>query len=751
MSSEEEGEGLKGNGEQEGVDILPDAGLGRRLVKTPENLNESVARIKEETSTRDLNNELTGEYEKPNPRIAREYRKYHHPHEESGELKSLCSTNTGVFYRLCCCRRGVDNDAMLVYGPGVSSYFKYLKFMGTVFAVLVLLSVPALVFNIYSGSYFSTSIIPFSQTTLGNLYRPPENVNGTLVFDFENYVLRIGVLCSQEDAIVQTICNVPRSFLLFTYALLDMLMMIVFLFAVSMADRGIQHEQHKFAGQVPRLEDYSVQVYPLPKDATAKDLKDHFEELTAFHTVYDSQVQEMSGKAISLCIQRGKLMRQAARQNAYVKRLRASKIVAQATNTLGALVSGTLDRKRRKREAEAAMEEGVDAPGMSRATEERARRVQRATKRFTEYKEKIKEIDQQTVQLIDKSAEELSFGYVTFHSQFTRQEILRKYSKIRCSQPKSMRLNGNVIRVVPAPAPSTLVWENNEVGPFSRSVRSCISLLVLIVVLLLSAGISYIADDEKAFKTLTDLGAENQPEDVCGGVYANIDIVTAVTIAKQLGDRDCFCEQVFFGVLRSFTLPNNLTLLGVNETVPDLENIFDDGQFCAGFLLQSILDIATQIAISFSTLVLNVVIFAVLYSTAGFVRYPNYGRKEYVVMRRLFVLTFVNTALIVLIVNADLVATFGIPEEAFPLGRGDFVDFSAEWYQQVGLEVIAIGLLNVFAPHFYPLAKAGYRVMLRTFTHPLSQTQLNELYLGPEFQLSFRFAQLTMMIWYILM
>lgn len=166
----------------------------------------------------------------------------------------------------------------------------------------------------------------------------------------------------------------------------------------------------------------------------------------------------------------------------------------------------------------------------------RDEQIGKATTRFDNIGAKIKELDEKALETIDAKDESV-YGYVTFASQVDRAKILRKYKQFYCSQPQDMRLLGKKLSVSPAPAPSTLVWENNEITAASRSARSFLSLLVLLVVLIVSASISYLADEEKAFKTLTDFGADLQPEQVCNGVYANVDLSVAIEIATNTSDR----------------------------------------------------------------------------------------------------------------------------------------------------------------------------------------------------------------------
>ena len=60
---------------------------------------------------------------------------------------------------------------------------------------------------------------------------------------------------------------------------------------------------------------------------------------------------------------------------------------------------------------------------------------------------------------------------------------------------------------------------------------------------------------------------------------------------------------------------------------------------------------------------------------------------------KLFYMEFVNTAIIILLVNSRFETAVG------PLGQGAYGDFEFDWYSDVGVGIIITLLINIFSPH----------------------------------------------------
>jgi hypothetical protein len=118
---------------------------------------------------------------------------------------------------------------------------------------------------------------------------------------------------------------------------------------------------------------------------------------------------------------------------------------------------------------------------------------------------------------------------------------------------------------------------------------------------------------------------------------------------------------------------------------------------------------------------------------------------------KMFVVQLINTGIIITLVNADFAISKHIPN-SFPILNGYYSDFNIEWYKNVGTTISLTMIFTVFTPHignFLFMALRGCRNCTdrgcscdRKKTSKLLQEDYDELYIGPEFLMEFRYSQL---------
>jgi len=688
----------KSEDEQVAVEIISSGlgGYGSRLVENAdptERMPSTRQDYREEMSARGagdvaeladagsltINLDLRGEYKKPVRALARKYRDTHHPRGEEGEQLTVMNSPTGYFPFLCF-RKGHNND-LLRFGAGISSYFKWLKWLFWMYLLLFLIQLPVIIFNVNAGDYFVGSSFRLAETTLGNLYREPPG-NTSLAIIVEEYELDLGPLCSDGA------CVLDRSSMLFYYGVIDAATTLIFLMFVCLAKRFLYLERKRFKEKILKVEHYTLEVEFKKEDATAEELKDHFNQLVQSDVVHDVQIIQSSNNAIALCVKRGKLIKDLARADAMRKYLEKN--------------NASLSKR------------------------------EKAQQKYDDIYQQVVGLDLEATKRAEQGA--ALFAFVTFQKQSDRAKVLQLYKAWTCSlrQVEALRLNGQTyMKVTEAPPPSTLLWENNEVSPISRYMRGTLTTLLLILLLFGTVFINYLTEPFKVSKSFADtVSGAGTSDTICGGVFAPaLDFDDAIDIAEdavtidnfalpgreELNPAQCLCEA---------SLTNNLVF---SNTSGEPDGLFSGTGFCAGYLESRTKDISIQVAVSFGTLLMNTVIFFVLSGTAFFNRYTSIMKREKTILIRLFVVTYVNTALVVLIVNADLEEIFGIDLSSGVrqlFSRGSFVDFTQEWFRVVGVEVMLFAFLNVFAPQVsfsfrltLLLACAGFFFLTIIFLH----------------------------------
>ncbi|GMF39038.1 unnamed protein product [Phytophthora fragariaefolia] len=164
---------------------------------------------------------------------------------------------------------------------------------------------------------------------------------------------------------------------------------------------------------------------------------------------------------------------------------------------------------------------------------------------------------------------------------------------------------------------------------------------------------------------------------------------------------------------------------------------------CRGFLTDFIGKNAFIVVASAVVVVVNIVLKTTLRRFASFERHTSESVKASAVALKLFAAQFLNTAIIVLVVNAAL-SLNAVPVIG-ELFRGKYSDFQRDWYPTVGMGVTMTMLINAVVPQVIlllqlcvisPVKRCITRRSVRT------QEKMDQLYAGPSFDLAVRYPMI---------
>jgi hypothetical protein len=173
--------------------------------------------------------------------------------------------------------------------------------------------------------------------------------------------------------------------------------------------------------------------------------------------------------------------------------------------------------------------------------------------------------------------------------------------------------------------------------------------------------------------------------------------------------------------------------------------------------------VVTNIALSGSfgllatlmVVVVNVVLQALIKILVRFEKHVSASQETKATVEKVFVAQFINTSIVILIVNANYKAFSNTNILGFlGLFQGAFEDFSPDWYKQVGGTLMSTMLINIFVPHLAPLLGLYIIAPLKrslTASGKNTQETLNELYMGPDFPITIRTAQILTCVFVCMM
>uniref|UniRef100_A0A7S0BBH4 DZANK-type domain-containing protein n=1 Tax=Pyrodinium bahamense TaxID=73915 RepID=A0A7S0BBH4_9DINO len=354
-------------------------------------------------------------------------------------------------------------------------------------------------------------------------------------------------------------------------------------------------------------------------------------------------------------------------------------------------------------------------------------------------------------------------AYVTLNTPGHKEALLYDYrfsnsGLFRCCQSKVRCFHGKPIRVMVAPEPSNLLWENQDVNdgcmkdgrPTGRTCRKVLTNFIFALLIIVSMACIYLilywSSGQSESTTHNYLGDE-----ICDPVFRS----------AETGNEDPFMCMV--------SEAETWTLEEAQETKAKLDC------FCLTKGYQLILwssvlreacfswvqGVATKAGImtlaSFTVVIINSVMKTVFAWLAVFERSSSVSGKDSSLMNKLFVAQTLNTGAVPFLVSwhaPDALRDFisVIPGLQF-IGRGDYADLVRGWYTVVGLSLMVNMATNAvstaaqnLAMHFFNKCKRWCCTRERCFRRYV-QAELLQLYTNPEFNMCTRYAQLMMTVY----
>ena len=347
------------------------------------------------------------------------------------------------------------------------------------------------------------------------------------------------------------------------------------------------------------------------------------------------------------------------------------------------------------------------------------------------------------------------YAYVQFQSMNGKKKFL-KAMDINCCRRGIMRckkqddeiahkyISGKWPHVESAPDPSLIIWANLGKGKIERCGRSSLSLIISIILLLMGfAAIIYLLNEQDKYKS----------DIVCGEL--KIDEIDAYEEYLELNSFDtelneCFCLQEF----------KTLTVDVGKKTFPD------GSEPCKKWFEDYTLSNALAVMISIAMSALNFLLRFTLRKSTKYEGHHTVTSQLSSAFSKMWVVQFVNTAVILLIINNRLnddglirrvLKSTGTENLAFD---GDYADFNTEWYNIVGITIFTTAFINGITPVFTLLQMciAGCKRCLdrgcssdRSKTSKIIQSEYEAVYTGGQIEFDNRFSQLIAMIWVIMM
>ena len=180
---------------------------------------------------------------------------------------------------------------------------------------------------------------------------------------------------------------------------------------------------------------------------------------------------------------------------------------------------------------------------------------------------------------------------------------------------------------------------------------------------------------------------------------------------------------------------------------------------CAPYVLDRVEVLAWRIGAVVLVVVINAVMKVIMRVLVNFEFWHSVTDVEKIVMIKTYVAQLFNTALLTLVIGADLPEVNqylkGTPLEG-GMFAGAYRDFDTKWYSEVGLALTITLVSQSLAPRLIVYVLLGVKSIQRRSapflkSRALTQKDLDDIFLGLDFDISEEYAEVLMLVTMVLM
>lgn len=638
------------------------------------------------TASKKKQNILDIPWQPPDWEKANKYADYVQPRKggKGGEMYNFYKTTTG---RHCClggCGEQLDlweEGQISEFGIYGAGITNYFKFLKWLFWLFLTLSVVAVP---------SLILNIYGPNTSGTgLYVLATTTVGNLATFQSNTTVSISIPGCSNYGIYSVKCNLNGSDLARFYSILDMIVSGIIMIAYFWLKYFERHEEFELDKNTINASMFTLSVSGLPEDVTEEELIDHFQRLLGDeHSIVSVSLAYNNIQEIQECISRGNIIRSKVRlvhEYRYnCTKLRLTRSFEESENTIEKLRDELFENMK---------------------------------KCNTQLKEKE--------QLLEEYAEvpaKVVYAFVTFNKVISKEAALNAYARSSSIFLKffynhsQCMLRGKLLKVSEALEPSTIIWENLGYSLNDRLLRRTLTTFLSLLLVTLSLVMIFCS------KYLSETtGSSNINNELCPANFYSLSSDQQQLYVQQNSNQlYCYCNQ--FSLIQQ-----------------------SQNSYCSRYAKNTINSQVLQYFAAFVVILVNIMQEYIMKYYVSFEKHHSEDRKGNSVFFRLFILKYINTALIFFI-NGDNV----IMKKVFGITIASSNQFTTNWFNTIGVTIILVQLSDAFFTHVAKLWQyCKHRYMLSTYLKSaageklvLTQDELNKMQEGPDCELSFTYAQI---------
>jgi hypothetical protein len=399
--------------------------------------------------------------------------------------------------------------------------------------------------------------------------------------------------------------------------------------------------------------------------------------------------------------------------------------------------------------------------------------------------EKVKKALKHHHKVLDNAEHVCKGAFVVFNHEESLKRCLGDYSKkpfwhrMCFGQHKALRFRGTYkLRVTPADKPGNILWENINIGKFELWVRRVIALFITFsclaisfaVILYASMSSQKLQEDVPNIEMCTEsipsvYGADDKAkwtydDSKCPNGFHYITFEDAVSAYQDeswsdectapcisLSDKEKHICSADDGNEYEFA-PSNVVYCYCIDKMADLiqkrgfyegpRQLLED-DVCGNFARDFVRIQGLLLSVSIIVPVVNELLKAAIFSLGKYQRKKTTTGRSISVAVNTFYATFINTAILLLVINGKLRFFFGRLNGHNQVASSDYDEM---WYATTGIAVANVMITNMIVPQIPYVLAPIVKFLNREFTGAgLTQLHLDEVWEADPFQIEQRCAQ----------
>eukprot|EP01038_Epipyxis_sp_PR26KG_P011217 gene11217-15051_t len=623
-------------------------------------------------------NVLDVEWVEPNPTKALHYADYNHP-RRGGKGGSMFDYFTTTTGRHCCL--GSFGEQFDLWGEGsISEFGIYGSGVTNYFKFLKWCYWLFAILAILSLPMLTLNIFGPNNSNYG-MKALAKTTLGNLASNVINGTIDVHVPGCYNYDLYDFSCQLNRKTLGKFYSYMDIVISGAIIIGLIWLKYFEKNEEESLDKNTVTASMYSVVVTNLPEDCTEEEVAEHFMKvLGENHKVFSVSIAFDNVDEIKACQDRGHIIKEKIR-SVHKHRHDSTMLRRQESN--------------------------VDS-----ADKAIQRLVNDLETKMTRLNNQLKYQEKRLEELSHAPANAI-YAFVTFHKVLSRNIALHTYNKMSFLQyicmSEDLLFKGKRIHLMEAPEPSTIIWENLGYSTSNRSGRRMLTTLLTLLFVIFSLIIIFGSKilQTRAFST------NNSAETLCPSDFGSYSTTEQQEYITTYPDAThCYCDQ-------------KSTFVQARDS------------YCKSYLRKNI---NAQILTYFASLVVLMVNVFIENSLRFFSQYEKHiseDAKGESIFLRVFALKYINTCCVFFINNNSVILS-----KVFGYQYATSTEFTADWFNTIGVTVILVQIGDVFAAHTNKIVRLFLHYRNKKYHHALTQDELNKIYLGPKLEFALNYAQL---------